>query len=494
MSEGLVRDFQSLIISVKSLRRRKSGGITLQYRLPDFSFEWYHYLKRPWRFRWRLKSIQSHFGRRFSNHYEFLNRSLQWSEEELERYQWKKLSALIKHAYETTPFYRETFKGLGLMPEDIRSQEDFRRIPITSRSHLEERLEDFKSSEYERYGGSPASTSGSSGSVLHFYRSWETESMRRAVQWRLFNQMGYFFKQPRVSLNKPFVREEEDLLYTYDPIDNVVAFNGRFLRSDCIKVIYDIIRKFEPVMFYGHPSAVVNLATQMKIQNLKPLNLQACYVYSEVVSKPMRTMLERMISSRIHDHYGNRENTVSASQLRCGRYHINSEFTYMELVESEHEFSGRKCYRVIGTNLVNLAMPTIRYDCGDLAYRIGRCDRCDLAHPTIEFVGGRQKNFLVARDGLIHCQIDDILLMLGFEATKDIQIEQVDLDTIILRYVPGPTFEAERDRPILVKELAKATGDRFEIRLDEVSEIKPTEGFKQNKIISRLGEDLLESS
>ncbi len=411
----------------------------------------------------------------------------------MERYQWRKLSDLVKHAFETTPFYRDTFTKLGLQPEDIKSLEDFRKLPIIDRSHLETRLQEFRSSEYERFGGSPASTSGSSGSILHFYRSWDTESMRRAVQWRLFNQIGYFFKQPRISLNKPFVREEEDLLYSYDPIENVVALNGRFLRSDAIVAIHQVIQEFKPVMFYGHPSAIANLAAQLQGQGFEPLNLQACYVYSEVLSDAMRSMIKRMISANVHDHYGNRENTISASQFACDNYHINSEFVYMELVESDREFAGRKCYRVVGTNLVNFAMPTIRYDCGDLAYSIENCDRCDLPHPIIEFAGGREKNFLVARDGLLHCQYDDVLLKLGIEVTEDVQIEQVDLDTIILRYVPGPTFDADRDIPVLVEELKKVTGERFKIELDQVSEIKPTEGFKRNKVVSRLGRDLLES-
>ncbi len=317
--------------------------------------------------------------------------------------------------------------------------------------------------------------------------------MRRAVQWRLFNQIGYHFKEPRVSLNRPFVGTEEDLLYNYDPVENLVAFNGRFLRSDSIAAIYDVIKRFKPVMFYGHPSAIANLAAQMKTLGLPPLDLPVCYVYSEVVSEAMRRIIKGMVSPNLHDHYGNRENTVSASQYDCGNYHINSEFVFMELVASEQEFAGRKCFKVIGTNLFNYAMPTIRYDCGDLAVSIGECTKCNLAHPVIEFVGGREKNFLVARDGLIHCQYDDILLKLGISCALDVQVEQRDLDTIILRYVPAPTFDAEKDKPILIEELRKATGERFAVELEEVAEIRPTEGFKRSKVVSRLGEELLKS-
>jgi phenylacetate-CoA ligase len=463
------------------------------FRFPEHGFEWQSYLRRPWRLRWRLRSIRTHFGPEFREYYALLGKSLLWSADEIDRYQWQKTTALLNHAARTVPYYRRWFAEQKITPEDIRTWSDFSRLPVVSRSDIDQNLADFTSNEFDLHRGSASSTSGSSGRVLKFYRSWNTESFRRAVLWRHFNQIGYRFKQPRVSLNVAFVDGEADLLYKYEPIDNLVMFNGRFLHADTAKFIHAVILKFKPIMFYAHPAALATLAKVMEAEGLPPLAIPVIYVYSEVLSQATLAIIQRQIGPNVFDHFGNRENTVSASQFRCGNYHINSEFVRMELIPSQQQFEGQQLGRVIGTNLINYAMPLIRYDCGDLASEITVCDKCRLAHPTIRFVGGRDKNFLVSRHGLLHCQYDDILHRHGLELSDDIQVEQIDLETVILRLVAGKDYDVARDEPVLVKYLRDATKGWFTIRVEYVDEIPPTSGFKKSKVVSRLGAVYLES-
>ncbi len=467
--------------------------MSLAFRYPPSGFEWQSYLRRPWRLRWRFRSIPTHFGPEFQAYYTMLGKSLYWSVAEIDRYQWSKTFKLLDHAYKTVPYYQRWFAEQKITSSDVRGWEDFAHLPIIRRADIDQNLADFTSSEFELHRGSASSTSGSSGRVLKFYRSWDTESFRRAVQWRHFNQIGYHFKQPRVSLNVAFVGEEADLLYKYEPIDNLVMFNGRFLHTDSAKAIYDVILRFRPVMFYAHPVALAILAKAMEELGLPPLSIPAIYVYSEVLSQSTLGIIKRQIGRNVFDHFGNRENSISASQLECGNYHINSEFVRMELQPSPQQFDGLPLGCVVGTNLINYAMPLLRYDCGDLASEITNCDKCRIAHPVIRFVGGRDKNFLVSKHGLVHCQYDDFLHKHGIEIPDDIQVEQVDLENLILRMVIGKDYVVERDEPILVGHLRNATKGWFNIHVEYVDNIPQTEGFKKSKVVSRLGRDYLES-
>ncbi|MGB5107188.1 MAG: hypothetical protein WBP29_12455 [Candidatus Zixiibacteriota bacterium] len=466
--------------------------MTDQFRYPVHSFEWHNYLLRPWRLRWRLRTIPTHLGPEFQNFYVLLGKSLHWSEEEIDRYQWQNISALLAHAARTVPFYRRWFSEQKLAAADIRNWDDFRNLPIIRRADIDNNLADFTSSELKQHRGSPSMTSGSSGRALRFFRSWDTESFRRAVQWRHFNQIGFHFKEPRVSLNIPFVKGEADLLYKYDPIDNLVMFNGRFIHVSSAKAIYDVIQKFKPRMFYAHPVALATLAKSLKEVGLPPLNIPVVYVYSEVLSAATLRTIQRYIGPNVYDHFGNRENSVNASQFLCGNYHINSEFVYTELVPSQFKSEGAPLGNVVGTNLVNYAMPVIRYDCADLATAISTCDKCKIAHKTIRFIGGRDKNFLVSKNGLLHCQYDDFLHKLGIEIPDDIQIEQIDLENLVLHIVAGADYVAERDEPLLVSYLKDATKGWFNIRVNYVDVIPMTEGFKKSKVVSRLGVEYLE--
>ena len=55
------------------------------------------------------------------------------SDEEIKALQWKRLKKQLKYDYDTSIYYREKFKEAGLSPRDIRSFEDFQRLPLMSK-------------------------------------------------------------------------------------------------------------------------------------------------------------------------------------------------------------------------------------------------------------------------------------------------------------------------------------------------------------------------
>jgi phenylacetate-CoA ligase len=58
--------------------------------------------------------------------------------EELQKLQLQRLREVVKYAYERVPFYRKRFDAAGIKPEDIRSLEDLKYIPFTSKADLRE--------------------------------------------------------------------------------------------------------------------------------------------------------------------------------------------------------------------------------------------------------------------------------------------------------------------------------------------------------------------
>lgn len=63
------------------------------------------------------------------------NQWLDW--ESLQRLQRKKLRRMIVHAYKNVGHYHKLFDSAGIRSEDIRSEEDLVKIPITTRSKLQ---------------------------------------------------------------------------------------------------------------------------------------------------------------------------------------------------------------------------------------------------------------------------------------------------------------------------------------------------------------------
>ena len=55
------------------------------------------------------------------------------SEDEMRALQWRRLKKQLKYDYENSIYYQEKFKGVGVTPRDIRSFEDFQRLPLMSK-------------------------------------------------------------------------------------------------------------------------------------------------------------------------------------------------------------------------------------------------------------------------------------------------------------------------------------------------------------------------
>lgn len=56
--------------------------------------------------------------------------------EEVREDQWKRAKAMLSHAWEQTEYYRDRFGEAGITPEDIRSWEDWRKIPILTKDDI----------------------------------------------------------------------------------------------------------------------------------------------------------------------------------------------------------------------------------------------------------------------------------------------------------------------------------------------------------------------
>jgi phenylacetate-CoA ligase len=54
-------------------------------------------------------------------------------DEEMRSLQWRRLKKQLKYDYENSIYYQEKFKGLGATPQEIRSFEDFQKLPLMSK-------------------------------------------------------------------------------------------------------------------------------------------------------------------------------------------------------------------------------------------------------------------------------------------------------------------------------------------------------------------------
>ncbi|MGH9940779.1 MAG: hypothetical protein ACRD9R_00280, partial [Pyrinomonadaceae bacterium] len=84
--------------------------------------------------------------------------------------QFRRLSALLAHAEARVPYYRELFRSLGIESRDVRSLEDFARLPILTKDIIRERWRELVREDVPLESLSRHHSGGSTGVPLTFYR------------------------------------------------------------------------------------------------------------------------------------------------------------------------------------------------------------------------------------------------------------------------------------------------------------------------------------
>ena len=65
----------------------------------------------------------------------YFNPEEAFTRQEIESYQLDRLQKTVEHCM-NSPFYRERFKKEGLKPSDIKTLDDLRKIPFTTKQDL----------------------------------------------------------------------------------------------------------------------------------------------------------------------------------------------------------------------------------------------------------------------------------------------------------------------------------------------------------------------
>ena len=435
----------------------------------------YIYLYRP---------LQNYYGADFKRIFNFVERSKDKCREEIEAYKLERLRRLVEHARRSVPYYRELFKQHEIRPEDINSFEDYARIPVLTKKLLRENLDRLKSDDFNSYKPILTETSGTTGQVTRLYRSSYHEAYRKAVVWRFYRQLGHDFRQPWVSLNNSWGYNKNARLYEFDKIENCLNINIYHVMEGRYRQVVEAIRAFRPNMILAHPNILCAIADYFERENLKPIEAPVIITYGEKIYQHMRPLLIRGFQGRYAEYFGNRENSVGAFGDSSGCFNEISEYCHLEPANSDCICGFDSCGELISTSLHNYCVPLIRYDTEDLICWKGYCD--GEKYPGFELLGGRGKDLLLSRDGLVVPYTPSILESADNSRIRKYQISQDDIDHVTLRVVADDNYVVERDEPLLIEQFNLVLAKKFKISIEYIEDIPFTRNGKYRVSVSPL--------
>ena len=398
-----------------------------------------------------------------------------------------RLQDLLHHAYENVPHYRRKFDSVGLKPGDIRSFDDLRQIPITTKAEIQAAFpDDMIARPYRDDPRLRRSQSGAtSGPPLHIRMDFEAvvrkyaEITRHELHngWHVgdrtvhslpcpyvdyyvrglikegtfFEGLGQLLKLRDDSLDRDIVWYIEN--YVVFPVLHrrlllypVISLEGQ-VDDDLVASHLERMRRFAPVMVRSHPLYTYLWARHVERTGQEPPHMGAIELTGGLASDAMKRITERHLGAQVYDYYGSAEIGGIAAECHHQRgMHIYENLMHIEFLRGGRPAEPEETASVVITDFANKAMPFIRYWTDDVGSYHAR-DRCSCGLDTTRMeLAGRTFEMLVDGQGneLTGQEVIDRVLEAG-----DLYLFQLRLDedgAATLRVLQDRQSRAQVDR------------------------------------------------
>jgi phenylacetate-CoA ligase len=398
------------------------------------------------------------------------------SGEEIRQLQWQRLQTLLEHAYAQCPFYRERFDRSNLKPGGLGGLQDLRALPILEKRDIQEQGERMVARNWPRGDLIPNQTGGSTGAPVSFYLSGARKCSRAAATlrhnrwagWEVGDKAAVIWGAPRDRPADSWRARLRGALLR-DPL----WLDTANLTEESMAGFHKALANWQPSVLLAYARSAVLFAKYLQTYGLTPYRPLALVTSAEMLETDERQLLEDVFGCPVFNRYGCREVSVIASEcpMHSG-LHIMAEGLYVEIETSHGPAAPGEMGTILVTDLLNHAMPLIRYRIGDLgAWARGTCP-CGRGLPRLERVAGRVTDFLVGCDGRL---VSGVYLATYVVAQRpslgQVQIHQRKAGALTYRIKPGRDFHRLRDLEYLRATTRQYLGEQMEIDNEIVEEL-----------------------
>ncbi len=414
-------------------------------------------------------------------------RENQWlSPDELRAIQLTRLKEMVKHAYTNVPYYRSLFDSFGLRPEDIKTIEDIKKIPITKKADLKGLL----ASELLSEDASPVNlirrhTSGSTGVPFNVYHSWEDKVFQALMNLRILMENGLKVTDKAAHI---VTRQMVGQKFWFQSFG---ILRKRYIpASHTIDEQLEILKQINPDAIYGYSSSIKLLALKIKEIGNKNIHPRMIFCASELLEPGDRELINSTFGLSLCDVYGTVEMGDFAWECPAHEgYHIDINNFVVEFLKDGKDASPGEEGKVVCTGLHSFAMPFIRYEIGDICIPLNKACSCGRGLPLMSMIRGRADDFITLPNGqCVSPLMFEIPSILG---VAQYRIIQKKLDKLLVQVVPATGFSKEtryKVRQHVRWAARKITGDNvMNVEVDVVDAIpKDPSSHKIRRVVSEI--------
>ena len=399
---------------------------------------------------------------------------------QLERLQWT-----VRHAYDNVQLYHRKLDEAGVSPDDIRTLEDVRRLPFTTKADLRETypfgMFAVPMAQVRRIHASSGTTGrptvvGYTDGDLHRWAQLVARSLRAAgvrAGMKVHNAYGYGLFTGGLGLHDGAAL----LGATVIPVSG-----GQTARQ------VQLIRDFEPEVITCTPSYLLTIADAMEQAGIDPrsTSLRIGVLGAEPWTNELRAEIERRMGIDAVDIYGLSEVMGPGVANECVETkdgpHVWEDHFLPETIDgsSGEPVPDWQLGELVFTSLTKEAFPVIRYRTRDLTRLLPGTARPGMRR--IQKITGRDDDMIILRGvNLFPTQIEE--LVLGIEAlTPHFVLELTKngaLDAMAVRIERDPALSLQTciaAAEVLRQRVKAQIGTTIEVRLEEPGTLPRSEG------------------
>ena len=332
----------------------------------------------------------------------------------LEALQLERLQATVRHAYTNVPVYRAKLDAHGVAPDDIRTLDDVRRLPFTTKEDLRQSypfgMFAVPMSEVARIHASSGTTGrptvvGYTRDDLKVWSSLITRCLRASgvrPGMKVHNAYGYGLFTGGLGAHAGI----EELGATVIPVSG-----GQTARQ------VQLIQDFEPEVIMCTPSYLLTIADAMEDAGVDPASssLRIAILGAEPWTNEMRRELEQRLGLDAVDIYGLSEVIGPGVGNECIETkdgpHLWEDHFLPEVIdpESGEPLDDGEHGELVFTSLTKQAFPVLRYRTRDLTRLLPGTARP--AMRRMEKITGRDDDMIILRGvNLFPTQTEELVL------------------------------------------------------------------------------------
>ena len=414
--------------------------------------------------------------------YRQINEMNMWTRQQVLDWQNQHLRDFVRHAYEHTKYYKELFDSLGLKPEDIRTAEDLKKLPILTKDIIRSRYDDFIPDNLSQLPHRQDRTGGTTGEPMRFLTSEDTWGYVTAAKMVAWKTTPYRYGDKFAALGSASILKEKPSLVRriYDWIRQEYPMNSMSLNNELCQTYIDKMRKEGIHYIYGYASSIYLLAKYAHDNQVDVSFIKGAYTTSENLTSTYRDMIENTFGCRVMDCYGCRDAGVACYEIKSGKYYVGYA-SIVELIDELEDGTGT----AISTNILNLAFPMIRYEYGDMI-RFHK-NSTEYNGQVIEQVLGRKSDVLRLDNGQVLTSPGFTVLMKKFDIVA-YDIQKINGSEVKVKIQIGKNKWTNQQEQVLMNEMQRFVGAGCACTIEYVDHFEPLKNGKRRYFMNDLSE------